>query len=246
MLLENNLIRSYSLLELLPFGKSVITICNNRNTANVLQLDEAINGFKTPLADVETAFAYQKDSPQTKELVAIDIRRDRAFNGIKANAHSFSYSNIAANAAASEVIASCIKKYGKKIIDLEYNKESETLDQLIIDFENDTAVVAALATLGLVAWVAELKAANELFKQKYIDRTQQYANQPAQPAYLLRPLAIAGYNNLVLQINSRSVVDGTGKYDVLIGELNALSDQYDANYNRGNSTNNNPPTPVTQ
>lgn len=243
MIFESPHIKSYSLLELLPFGKAYITVCTNNNPNNALSIKQFIDGFEKPLLDVGAAYAYQKDSPQTKDLIAEDIRRGRAFMGIKTEALAKTYYFDATIAKAADIVLACIKKYGKRVSDLDYNKETEVIDKLVDDFENDSTVKAAIATLGLTAWVAELKEANKLFKQKYLERTQQYASQPSKPAHELRPLAIAAFETLELQIRSRAVIDDKGKYDVLIAQLNALTQQYDANHNRGGSSGGNATPP---
>lgn len=165
-----------------------------------------VDGLGTTLQPIEVAYAYQKDSPQTKEIVASDLRRGRAFTGIKTEALAKTYHFDPIVVAAANTVLNCYKKYGKRVIDLDYNKESETLDQLINDFETDTVIKAAIATLGLTAWVAELKDANTKFKQKYIERTAQYATQPTEPAHKLRPAAVAAFDKLFAQINSRATI----------------------------------------
>lgn len=241
MLLVQPHFSKFSLLEFIPYGKSIQQICNN-NDPTTLQIKVYVDLFGTSLQPVAAAFAYQKDSPQTLQIVAEDLRRDRAYMGIKTEAVAKTYHFDDAVVAAANTILSCYKKYGDNVQLLEYNKESETIDQLIDDFEKDAIIKAAITLLDLGAWVAELKDANNKFKQLYLERTAQYATLPTEPAHKLRPAAKAAFDKLFAQINSRATIDETGKYNKLIAEANALTEQYNNNANRGGGGSK-PPTP---
>jgi Family of unknown function (DUF6261) len=212
--------------EFIPFVKGFAQLCKDNNAGNALAIDSFVTDTTTALNPVESAYAYQKDSPETIELDALDLRRDRAFMGIKTQALAMTYHFNAANASAGETILNCIKKYGKDVQLLALMIETETLDKLISDFENDILVKAAITTLQLTAWVAELKTANAAFNTKYLDRTKRYANQPSLPATKLKPAAVKAFEKLVKQIDSRNNIDTTGKYNTLISQLNALTEQY--------------------
>ena len=218
--------------EFIPYVKGFAQLCKDNNVGDDLAINSFIKDTSNAIAPVESAYAYQKDSPETMELEALDLRRDKAFMGIKTEALAKTYHFNSVFVKAAETVLNCIKKYGKSVQLLPLMIETETLDKLIDDFENDSLLKDAITALGLTDWVAELKAANTEFNTKYLDRTKRYANQPALSAFKLKPTAVAAFEALVKQIDSRNTIDTTGKYDTLISQLNALTDQANASANR--------------
>jgi hypothetical protein len=212
--------------EFIPYIKSAIKLCNDNNTADVLEIKSFVDDTITANNPVEAAYAYQKDSPYTIKIEARDMRRDRGVVGIRAECFAKINHFDPAIVAAAETVLHCYDKYGKRIQDLSLVIETEIIDQLINDFENDTTVSAAITTLGLKPWVAELKAANKDFKEIYIERIKKYADKPSLPAHQLKPAAVVAFNELFKQIDSRNNIDKTGKYKMLIAQLNALTEQY--------------------
>lgn len=211
--------------EFITYLKSIAQICIDAGAAT-LNIDAVNNAVLAAAQQVEAAYAYQKDSPITLELETLDIRRDDALMGIKGVAEGFAKHFDAAHKAAANAILTCFNKYGTGIIDLNYNAESEVVDKIVHDFETDATLIAALNLLGCTTWVAELKSANTGFKTKFLERNTQYASQPQQSSTQLKPLAIAAYNNLIKNIDSRNTLDTTGKYTQLIQKINSLTEQY--------------------
>jgi hypothetical protein len=225
------IIKRYYLSELISYLKAIVQLCTDAG-ASALQIDVVTTALQNATKPVEAAYAYQKDSPVTIELETHDMERDNDVLGIKSVVDGYAKHFDPAIVAAANVIIACFNKYGNNIARLTYNAESEVVDKLIADFETDPKVVAALATLGITSWVAHLKASNNSFKAKYLERTTQYASQPQQSALALKPAAIAAYEKLIKHIDSRNTLDDTGKYTGLIQKIDALTDQYNTTVQR--------------
>ncbi len=189
---------------------------------------------KDGLLPMEAAYAYQKDSPETQELIAIDLQRDEAIIGIVNNAESFTHHFDAAKQQAGQTIVNCMNKYGKRVHKMAYAIETEIVSKLITDLQTNPAISAAVTTLGLADWVNYLKDSNDQFNIKYLERTKAYAQKPSQSSSGLKPAAIAAFAVLEQQINSNSnpEIDTTGKYTTLVGNLNALTNQANTDANR--------------
>ncbi len=224
-------IKRYYLSELISYLKAMVQVCNEAG-ANILLIEALTTALQNATQQVEAAYAYQKDSPITKEIEHLDMLRDDALIGIKQVAEGYTRYYELAEKTAAQTIVSCYKKYGAGITELSYNAESEVVDKLVADFETDTTVIAALATLKISSWVGHLKTSNTNFKTKYLERTTQYASQPQQSALELKPAAIAAYDKLLKNIDSRNTLDDTGKYTALILKINALTDQYNTTVQR--------------
>lgn len=109
---------------------------------------------------------------------------------------------------------------------MNFPTESATLTAIVNDWETKPKLVAAVTKLGLAAWVAELKAANQLFGQKYLERTQEFGAANPDTLRAKREEALAAYYELRKFIDACAVINPSAAYDKLIKELNALIDQY--------------------
>jgi hypothetical protein len=227
-------LRSYHLSELITYNKAVINLITNAN-AVTLKLEAASNALQTVNNKVDAAYAYQKDSPITLELEQIDAQRDAAVVGINLVANGNSRHFDASNANAANAILSCYNKYGSSIANLNYNAETGVIDSLLNDLETDATLVAATTLLNLSTWVAHLKTTNNNFKEKYAARTAQFASQPAETAFALRPQAIEAYKKLIKRIESLNNLDEAGTYTTLINNINTLTQQYNTTAERRSS-----------
>lgn len=236
--------KRYHLAEFIAYNKALVQIIVDAN-AVTLKLDAANAALQTANQQVEAAFAYQKDSPITQQLETLDMERDACVVGISIVADGFSRHFDTATQAAANTLLTCYNKYGNKIADLNYNAETEVVDKLVADFETDTTIAAALTKLGLATWAAHLKTANANFKAKYIERTTQFANQPAQSALQLKPLAIEAYKKLITRIESFNNLDDTKLlYKTVIDNINQLTLQYNTTAARRSGGGNAPTAPA--
>ncbi|MDI9363499.1 MAG: DUF6261 family protein [Flavobacterium sp.] len=215
----------YLLGNLINFIKNIIAIVSG----NAIVAQE-VKTFTDPLQakhlQIDAAYAYQKDSPESKVIEASDVRRDAAFMGIKTVANGFLLHFDEAKQLAAKAILACIAKYGKNVQAQSDTTESTILDKLVADFETNPILIAALATLGITSWVAELKAANVEFNTNFLERNKKYTLKPKESASELKPQVIKAYEALMVQISSRNNIDTTGKYTPMVNELNALIAQY--------------------
>jgi hypothetical protein len=221
----------FTLPELINYFKGYYSFSNDNNKANGLSLAAFIALANKGLLPMEAAYAYQKDSPETQELIASDTLRDEDLVGILLYAESFTHHFNPVFRAAAHTIINCFNNYGKRIHKLAYAIETEIVSKLVNDLENDTVISAAVTTLNLGDWVTHLKNTNSRFSDKYIARTQAYATKPAQPATALKPAAILAFTALEQQINSNSnpEIDTEGKFVKLVNELNAHTNLYNTN-----------------
>ena len=232
-------LKDYPLIEFIPYSKNFVKVCND-NTPIPLQINLFVDGLQTSLQPVEDAFSLQKDSPQTQELETHDMDRDDYLVCIRTVAIGFLKSKDPAKRAAAQLIIDTIDNYGSSIQNFNLIAETEAIDKITKEFETDAKLIAALALLGLADTAADLKAANIAFNDKFIERNKLLASKPSQPAHKLKPAAIDAYKRLVKQIEALATIDTTGKYNVLISQLNELTDKYNINASRGKGGANTP------
>jgi hypothetical protein len=188
----------------------------------------------TPLTD---AFAIQKSSQLSKAIAEADNRRDKAINGIKgvATTYQVNHFNDSLKTQADSLLRA-IAKYGDNIAALNYQLESETLRNLLEDFEVDPKLVAAIVALNLVEWVAELKAANNAFADLFMQRNEETADKKVTVSTLAaRKDFTASYKELLKHLDAMQTLAPTEPQQKLIDELATLHATYDRLIqNRGN------------
>ncbi|MFC4231052.1 DUF6261 family protein [Parasediminibacterium paludis] len=215
----------YLLGDFINFIKNILVIITG-NAIVASEIKTFTEALQAKHLQIDAAYAYQKDSPESKEIETQDVRRDVAFMGIKTVANGFAMHFDEAKRQAAKAILACIAKYGKDIQVQSDTTETTILDKMVTDFETDPILVAACETLGITSWVGELKAANQKFNAKFLERNKKYALKPKESASELKPQVTKVYEALMVQIDSRNNIDTTGKYTPLVNEINALIAQH--------------------
>jgi hypothetical protein len=211
--------------EFVQFGADFYGLINANNPSS-LNIDPQLPIYKTKLDETANLFKNEKSSPITQDLVLLDERRDKAINGLSGVIEGYCYHFEAATANAATVLVNNLKLYGPGIAKLNFPTESATLDSLTNDWETKPELIAAISQLGLNTWVAELKTANQLFKQKYLERTQEYGAANPETMKAKREETVLAYYELRKFLDANSVLHPSETYTKLINELNSLIDQY--------------------
>jgi hypothetical protein len=211
--------------EFVQFGADFHGLISANNPV-ALNIKPQLLAFKTSLDETTILFKLERTSPVTQELVLLDERRDKAIIGLTGAIDGYGYHFDPDTVNAANTLATNLMLYGSGIAKLNFPTESATLTAIINDWESKPKLVAAVAKLGLTAWVAELKAANQLFGQKYLERTQEYGAANPDTLKAKREEAMSAYYELRKFIDANSVINASATYDKLIKELNALIDQY--------------------
>lgn len=211
--------------EFIALGKDFISLIDAANPAT-LGINAGFAPFKAEWLSLDSLFMLERGSILTDDLVALDTRRDNAIVGIRTVADGYSRHFDPAFRAASERILACIDKYGSKIHKQNLLAETETLRNLVADFETGALMLNALTVLGLSAWVTELKDANNDFNQVYLQRTQETSAKPNDSLAARRKPAIELYRKLVKTIDAKDTLDPSPALTTLINQLNGLVDKY--------------------
>jgi hypothetical protein len=182
--------------------------------------------FQSKLDATSELFQLEKASPATQALVLLDERRDKAMNGLAANINSFCYHFDVAALEAANLLTENLNLYGVGIARLNTQAETSTIHGIVNDWENRPELAAAIAALGLSNWVAELKNANQLFEQKYLQRTREFGAANPDTLKAKREETTAAYYLLRKFIDANAVLNPSAAIEKMINELNALIGQY--------------------
>ncbi|WP_432673203.1 DUF6261 family protein [Flavobacterium sp. SM2513] len=169
----------------------------------------------------------------SKEIVALDLRRDNALVGFLAIVNGNTRSFIPKNKAAALLLDENLRKYGTEIADLNYQEQSTVITNLVDDWETETELKDALTLLDLDVWKDELDQSNKAFISAYIARTKELAEGSDENLRMIRVDFNQTYYTLLKWIESYATVDETKTYDTVVRQINMLIEQYNTLLNRG-------------
>ena len=231
--------------EYLQFMKNVASLVqtNDPVVLNVAAQHTALNNSITVL---DGLFKTQVANEITQELVLIDERRDRAINGLSGVITGYMYHFDTVLAQAANVLNDRLKLYGSGVAKQNYQAETATITSLVGDWEGKPLLADALTALQLGIWKDELKAANLLFDERYLARTQEYGAANPDTIKAKRDETNAVYYMLRDFLNSFSIVQPSVANTKTGNEINALVEQYNmllANRLANSTTDEETPTP---
>ena len=212
--------------EFLQFSKDVMGIITLNNTL-ALQVGNQYVAFQNITNEIETLFVTDQGNDTTPIIQALDARRDAAITGITLMANAMVYHYDPAIKAAAIAISDNLRLYGGGIARQNYMAETASISNIINDWNTKANLTAAISTLQLDDWKAELENANINFDAQYIARTQQLG--AANPATILEKrlesvqLYYALRDRLAAHHNINNGINPWGK---TANEINALIDQY--------------------
>jgi hypothetical protein len=212
--------------EFLQFHNNVISIVTD-NDPNALLVSALLNPLKTATAEAEALFNKEKGSTFTEALTLLDERRDKAINGIIlfVDAHQIHFDAATSNHARA--LKTNLDAHGTGIAKENYQVETSILKKIVTDWTTKPELVAAVATLGLTAWIAELDTANKAFDAKFLERNKQQGAAPTDKLKEKRVEVGAAYEKLVARINSYFDINaGADPFGKTTRELNVLIDKY--------------------
>ncbi|MFN0049347.1 MAG: DUF6261 family protein [Cytophagales bacterium] len=213
--------------ELIGLGNDTITLFTKHNLPNA-GLNSKLAELKNQLKPLSDAFAIEKSSKLSKEIIKADVRRDKAISGIKALANAYSYHHDEAKRNHAEALLRGINKYGDNIAGLNYQLESETLRNLSQDFENDNTLKTAILAFNITDWAAELKTANQAFGDIFMSRNEEVADKKVDgKTGDFRKNFIFQYKELLKHLEAMQTIDANDAQKKLLGEIDALINKYD-------------------
>lgn len=200
-----------------------------QNNPTALKVLDEYNALQANTTGIEAIFKTEQSSPLTPIIEAGDIRRDDAIMGIFTSIVANTYHFDPAVRDAANVLAKYIGIYGSanEVTKLNLQSETATVNSIVTDMETRADLVAAVTTLGLAPWVAELKTANKLLGDKYIERTTELAGASTDNIKQKRLDCNTAYYSLRDMLQSYNIITkGAAPYLKTISEINALIDQY--------------------
>lgn len=211
--------------EFLQFMKDFAGLVNANNAAT-LNVATQYTALAAKNTELENLFKKELSSELTQEILDLDNRRDRAYNGLLFVVQGFLNHYEPNKVEAATRLKSNLDLYGSGAAKQNYQAETAILNNLVSDWEGKPALSDALNLLGLTSWKDEMKAANTLFNQKYIERTLEYSEASPETLLAKRTETAQAYYTLRQFIDAFSVTINTPSYQTVTNQVNALIAQY--------------------
>jgi hypothetical protein len=220
--------------EFIQFCNDYISLVGT-NAPSDLSVQPQYDAMVQQVTQLESLFKNALNNPISAEIEALDFRRDQAITGLTGIINAYSYHFIPDITQQALLLQNNLKVYGTGIARDNLLSETAIIKNMIIDWETKPELVDALDNLNLVGWKNELKNANEIFNDKYLARTQDYATASPDNQKSKRLEVMTAYYELRKFLDAFSVIQNTPVYQKVINELNALIDQYNTLLNGRNT-----------
>ena len=211
--------------EFLQFVTNFSTLITNNNPT-LLNVLKQYNDFRVSIADLEQLFKLEHVNAISQQLVVLDERRDKAIAGLRTVIEGYCYHFDPTIALAAKLLSSDLKLIGDGILQQNYQSKTVSVNQVISDSESKPELASALIILDLETWKDELKSVNQLFEQKYLERTLEYGATNSDILKIKKDETILVYDQLRKYLDANSVLHSNNNYQKTIKELNTLIEQY--------------------
>ena len=214
--------------EFIQFSKDVLTIVQGNDPAALLATD-AYNDFSAITVAIDRLFKTDQGSDITAAIETLDLRRDRAINGISLSVQANTYHFTASIATAATTLANHLQLFGAGVAKENYQSETAIISSMVADWAGKPELVAAIAVLGLGSWIMELDTANRAFNDTYLARTREMATATPDTIKAKRLEAAGKWYTLRDTIDAYFLLKkGTEPWAKTTKELDTLVDQYNA------------------
>lgn len=184
---------------------------------------ELVSNFKAAVSAEDEALKISQKSLLTDEIAKADSDRDALYAGYKKAVEGFLAMPIADMAQAAKILAQHIKDYKISTSD-QLDKETGLLVNFISDLEDKYS--AQVATLGLTAFVTNMKEANGRVRTLTLQRTNEKMGVTVGALKTARTASDNAYRALVKMVNALALVFGEKDYTAFIDYVNTEVTHY--------------------
>ncbi len=219
------------------FSKYIRTVkdLSSKHDLEGMQLTEHSNTLNNTYKNFKKAYKKNRGSTLTSELALMDRYRD---NGLKLLQRSV---KLIADFAREEqdrhlanLIYKTITKHGKRIYNMPYGQQGGIMDEIIEEIEDSAELGAAIDALHLRKYFNEMKEAHQAFDKVYkarLEELQEIQNIPTVSKTRKRTTTALKTLFSWIFINTKSS-GNMELFETYIGQLNALTIQYNTAVNR--------------
>jgi hypothetical protein len=212
--------------EYIQLMTDILMVLAQNNPAS-LEIAEPYQQLKTLVGKIEKLFREAKGSSLTRELMELDTRRDHALNGITIIINGYTYCADSVLKSHAISLQNHLTAFGTGIARENLNAQTAILRKLLNDWNEKQALSTALTALHLDKWKDELAAANNLFTERYMARTEEAVTATPGNIKDLRTETNRAWFALRDRLNAWfTLEDGAEPFGSVAGTINSLMENY--------------------
>lgn len=204
------------------FVSNILTRAEADTTVKA-KASELVSNFKAAVAAEDEALKISQKSLLTDDIAKADSDRDALYAGYKKAVEGFLAIPVEDMSQAAKVLSQHIKDYKINTAD-QLDKETGLLVNFISDLENKYS--SQVSTLGLAAFVTNMKEANEHVRTLTLQRTNEKMGLTVGALKTARAASDEAYRALVKMVNALALVFGEKDYTAFIDYVNTEVTHY--------------------
>ena len=193
-----------------------------------LKVVKLLNKMELSYNIMSSIYKPERGSDITPKLQAADERRDAAINGITAALEAFCYHYDPKIKNAALALLDDLSVFGRGIARLNYQQETRTVKSIVEKWEQSPDSVIALKELNLYQWVEEMDTANQNFRNYYLTRMNENADNPEVRLVEVRKEITHLYRLMLNQLEVFASLNEDDVYKETINRINQLTNNYNA------------------
>lgn len=198
------------------FVSNILTRAEADTTVKA-KASELVSNFKAAVAAEDEALKISQKSLLTDDIAKADSDRDALYAGYKKAVEGVLAIPVEDMSQAAKVLSQHIKDYKINTAD-QLDKETGLLVNFISDLENKYS--SQVSTLGLAAFVTNMKEANEHVRTLTLQRTNEKMGVTVGALKTARTASDNAYRALVKMVNALALVFGEKDYTAFIDYVN--------------------------
>ena len=198
------------------FVSNILTRAEADTTVKA-KASELVSNFKAAVAAEDEALKISQKSLLTDDIAKADSDRDALYAGYKKAVEGFLAIPVENMSQAAKVLSQHIKDYKINTAD-QLDKETGLLVNFISDLENKYS--SQVSTLGLAAFVTNMKEANEHVRTLTLQRINEKMGVTVGALKTARTASDNAYRALVKMVNALALVFGEKDYTAFIDYVN--------------------------
>lgn len=198
------------------FVSNILTRAEADTTVKA-KASELVSNFKAAVAAEDEALKISQKSLLTDDIAKADSDRDALYAGYKKAVEGFLAIPVEDMSQAAKVLSQHIKDYKINTAE-QLDKETGLLVNFISDLENKYS--SQVSTLGLAAFVTNMKEANERVRTLTLQRTNEKMGVSVGALKTARTASDNAYRALVKMVNALALVFGEKDYAPFIDYVN--------------------------
>ncbi len=207
------------------FVNQIVEIVGKNNPTD-LHLKKTFEKLNLSLPNLAKIKAQELSNALSNKLHDFDNERDILFNGIVAQAKTYSKINLPTIAPHALVLNKLLDKHGRDISSANYNAETKRINDFLFDYQNNSEISTAVAALNMSILFDQLTTVNIDFGKLFMQRTNEEASIEKIDTQLIRAEADNALTQLLDAIEYCSLEYDNQDYTPLTNQLNDLISYY--------------------